>query len=151
MMKAQIKGPMIPAMDVIVRCNERPVTRSAFRIEPIKMIWEAGPIILWLIACHRSIRIQIGQVVARKRSKVVGRDIALPTRYSRFIFVVESVNHPEGMARTAMTAWLMLVISPNSTVDAPKRLMKMFQYSPLSIPPPWPKSLPIASLAINTL
>jgi len=76
------------------------------------------------IVCHTLMRAQKGQVVARKRRKARGTDNALPAMYSLFIFLVRSVNHPEGIARSTFTALLMLRINPISTVVAPKRSKK---------------------------
>lgn len=133
-------------MDVIVRCNDNPLTRSSLRREPIKMIWEAGPKTLIQIVSHTLMRRQKGHVVARKRISIVGKYSALPTRYSRFICGVRSVNQPEGMARSMFTALLTLRINPISTVVAPKRLMKSSQYCPASPMSRCRRSLPISTL-----
>jgi hypothetical protein len=113
----------------------------------IEIISEAGPMSLMDMVSYTPIRAQNGHVVARKRSNAAGTYDALLTRYSLFKVLLRSVNQPEGSANSMFTALLTLLIRPISTVVAPKRLTKTDQYSLPSIP----ESLPIVSLARNTL
>ena len=146
----------MPAIDVIVRCKDSPVVRSLSLSESIEIICETGSVSLIETVSQTPMRAQKGHVVARKRINPTGIKVALPTRYNLFIFSVKSVNHPKGSARSTFTALLMLRIKPISIEVAPKRSMKMDQYSPPprgSIPggPLPPPSLPIVSLIKKTL
>jgi hypothetical protein len=76
--RAEIKGPAIPIMEVTVSRNDNPLIRSRLLRDLIKIISEDGLIILPDIASQLLIRIQKGQVFARKRSKPVGKDNNLP-------------------------------------------------------------------------
>jgi hypothetical protein len=156
MIKADNNGAIIPAMEVIVRFNDKPVIRSLLLSETIEIICEGGDVILKIMVSHTPIRMQNGQDVAKKRIKPTGIENARLMMYCLFKFFVRSVNQPEGNARIVLMTLLILRINPNSTVDAPKRLTNIDQYSPPpigSIPggPLPPASLPKVSLTRNTL
>jgi hypothetical protein len=154
--KADIKGAIIPAIEVIVRFNDKPVIRSLLLSEAIEIICEGGDVIRNTIVSQTPINMQNGQDAAKKRIKPTGIANALLTMYCLLKFFVLSVNQPEGNARIVFMRLLILRINPNSTVDAPKRLTNMDQYSPPpigSIPggPLPPANLPRVSLAKKTL
>jgi hypothetical protein len=125
--RAKIIGPSIPAIEVIIRWIDNPVTRSLLLSDFIEIISEAGVMSLREMVSYTPIKAQNGHDVTRKRINAVGTDDARPIRYSRFKFRLRSVNHPDGSASSMFTALLMLLISPISTVVAPKRLIKTDQ------------------------
>jgi hypothetical protein len=146
-MKAEIMGPIIPALEGTILCIDSPVTRSLLLRDFIEIIFEAESTSFMDMVSYTPIRAQNSHVVTKKRSNAAGTYDALPTRYSIFKVLLRSVNQPEGSTRNMFIALLTLRISPISTVVAPKRLIKTDHYSLPSIP----RSLPIPSLARNTL